>query len=290
MQAVGFPSFNKYKSQKVNWLQPKFDGHLAEIIKGRDGRASVYTKNKHDVSDKYFNVPHIREILEGLPVNTQVFAELHHPDKFATDVPTLLNAADPDLKLTAFAVPRLYGADLRNYLLDDAMDFIGRYMEAAQWEKFRGKADEQMKNYLLKRAESEHLEGYVLKREHMAGWYKLKPVDDLDAFVTSTKTSTSLGYYGQLKSVRAGVWKDKPVGGAGGCDSNREIYDLGDVPGFKEKDRWEFNTPEKRAALVGRVLRVKYSGLAAKGKLKWPHFAGWRTDKDKDQCTYSQVE
>ena len=51
MQAVKFPSFNKYKSQKVNWLHDKFDGHLAVIIKA-DVLTGVFTKNGNNVSDK----------------------------------------------------------------------------------------------------------------------------------------------------------------------------------------------------------------------------------------------
>ena len=282
MQAVKFPSFNKYKSQKVNWLHDKFDGHLAVIIKA-DVLTGVFTKNGNNVSDKYYAIKHIRETLAGLPQNTQVFAELHHPDKFATDVPTMLNAADPDLRLTAFAVPWLGGCDLRNYELNDAMDAIGQYMESSQPVKLTRQLTEEEVKELLDGATAQHLEGYVLKRSHMEGWYKLKPVEELDAFVTSAKTSTSASYFGLLKSVRAGVWKIKP-------DGSREVYDLGDVPGFKRAVIEEFCTEEKRAMLIDRVMKVEYSGIAGAGKMKGPHFAGWRTDNDKDDCTTEQFD
>ena len=283
MQTANFPSFNKYKSQHVNWLQDKFDGHLAKIIKGYV-TCRVFTKNDNEITAKYMAVPHIRDILNGLPANTQVFAELHHPDKFATDVPTLLNAADPSLRLTAFAVPWLYGMSLADFELSDAMASIGRYMDFAYATRLKKQLTKQEIKTLLASAESQHLEGFVLKRGHLDGWYKLKPLDDIDAFVTGTKMSTSASYFGLLKSVRGGVWQIDPVTG------ERTVYDLGDVPGFKKAVIQEFDTPEKRATLIGRVLKIEYSGRAAKGKLKWPHFAGWRTDKNAEDCTFSQFK
>jgi len=283
MQAVDFPSFNKYKSQNVNWIQDKLDGHLAKIIKG-NVLCRVFTKNDNEVTAKYMAVPHIKEILNGLPQNTQVFAELHHPEKFATDVPTLLNEQNPELRLTAFSVPWLGGGDLRGWGLDKAMQILSPYMEVASFTRLlRPLSKEQIKS-LLSTAEEKHLEGFVLKRGHMDGWYKLKPLDDIDAFVTGTKMSTSASYFGLLKSVRGGVWQTDPKTG------QRSVYDLGDVPGFKKAVIYEFDTPEKRATLVGRVLKIEYSGRAAKGKLKWPHFAGWRTDKDADACTTEQFK
>ena len=47
MQEIEFPKFKDYKNQRVNFIQPKLDGHLTKIRKSESGLWQAYTKNDY---------------------------------------------------------------------------------------------------------------------------------------------------------------------------------------------------------------------------------------------------
>lgn len=302
MNKIAFPKFKKYDGQPVRYIQPKYDGHLMKISVEPTHTISLlqsFTKNNKNITEKLLSINHIAEELSGLPANSQIFAELHCPGRFSTDVPTMLNEANEDLRLTAFAAPMLGGADESDTCLSHVMKKLNLWgLESTKTEiiwndkllstpprnafspTFVTKAEQRR---LLAEAIEQKLEGWVLKGGHMENWYKLKPEKELDAFVISTNMSTSASYYGLLKSVCAAVWDIDESG-------NRKLYNIGIIPGFNEDERVKYDTPKKRATLIGRVLKIGHSGLAARGKLRWPHFDHWRDDKDSKNCTTQQFE
>lgn len=306
MNNIQLPKFKDYKSQRVNFIQPKLDGHFTKVkkfyndlykIETKNGEDIFYadlykieTKNGKDITAKLLRIKHIREELDAMPMNSCIMAELHCPGVFATDVPTMLNNADEKLMLTVFAVPWWDNTSHTNYTYPD-LHHIMHSMESRGFSVAHvikvtdGFVNETFCKALNEKAASEHYEGHVLKESHMAGWYKLKPVKTIDVFVIGTCQSFSSLHYGGLKSIRAAAY-----------NKNGTIHDLGNVGGgFDKEHRQLFNTQAKRDALINKVCEIKCDCLAANGKLRFPRIAKnedgtlkWRTDKDPKQCTMEQ--
>lgn len=278
---IEFPKFKDYTNQKVNYIQPKLDGHLAKIMV--DGTSlQAFTKNDKDITKKLLAIDHIRKELDGLPLFSVVFAELYCPNVYATSVPTMLNDADEKLMLTAFAAPLLGGADLINEDFIGVIETLKMFgLDVAEIksvpENFVDKDD---KEALLELAICNKWEGWVLKEEHMKGWYKLKPVKTVDAFVISTYQSFSSTHYGGLQSIGVAVWGE-----------NGKIHLIANVgSGFELKYRKQFDTHAKRANLLNRVCEVAFDSVAANGKLRFPRFIRWRDDKNINECTMEQLK
>lgn len=302
MNKIPFPKFKDYDGQPVRYIQPKADGHLVKIqcenyvTMWTSGCIKAWTKNDNDITDKLLAIKHIKDELSGLPANSQIFAELHCPERFATDVKTMLNESNEDLRLTAFAAPMLGGENLQHAGLITVMQLVEDYgIETPETKLVTSncKCDHEFlvsvpthdQENLLKMAVKQKLEGWVLKGGHMSGWYKLKPTKTVDCFVTNTTMSTSASYYGGLKSIDVAVWNNEE-----GHDWLNRQVPLGTVGGgFEAAFRLKYDTAEKRATLVGRVCEVEYDCLTSGGKLRFPRFLRWRTDKDKEDCDSSQL-
>jgi len=282
MNSITFPKFKSYSNQPVKYIQAKLDGHLTKIYT-YNPRVVALTKNDKDITDKLLAIKHIRQVIEKIPRDSVIFAELHYPDGFSTDVPTMLNNADERLQLTTFATPMFDGEDLADAGLSGLMllwqdcALCPPYTITLNQPKIIG-AEYQEK--LLTQAIEGKLEGWVLKEGHMTGWYKLKPVKELDAFVTGTSQSFSSQHYGGLKSIDIGIYANE-----------FKIYDLGQVgSGFTAEYRASLNTKEKRDTLISRVCQVEYDSIAANGKLRFPRFIRWRDDKNKEECIIEQIK
>ncbi len=287
MNQIIFPKFKNYKDQRVNFIQPKLDGHLTKIYIDNH-TLTAFTKNDKDITDKLLAIDHIKAELDNLPNNSVVFGERHCPGVDATSVPTMMNEADEKLQLTIFAAPLLNDLDYSKTDLSDMMIMLQNMgLDVNRAEPIsRGFVPDEVKKILLQKAIDQKFEGWVLKEGHMTNWYKLKPVKTLDAVVTETFVSTSESYWGLLKAVRIIVYK--PDGSE---------FNLGNV-GIALKDiKEKYNTDEKRDTLIGRVCVVEYDKIGAKGGLRFPRMAKdnndnyiWRTDKDPEQCTTEQLE
>lgn len=289
MEQIKFPKFKTYTDQKVNYIQPKLDGHLTKIYKHaksfppRSDAIIAYTKNDKDITEKLLAINHIRKELDGLPCNSQIFAELHCPGVHATSVPTMLNEANKKLQLTVFAAPLLDGKDISNKHLTDVMFIIQELgLDATHADIWSNDIiDEGHKLGLLQTAIDRGWEGWVLKEAHMKNWYKLKPVQTVDVFVIGTYQSFSSTHYGGLQSIGIAAWHIP----------SKNYQDLGNVgSGFTLEYRKQFDTKEKRNKLLGRVCEVAFDSVAANGKLRFPRFLRWRKDKDPEQCTMEQLE
>lgn len=292
MKQIKFPKFKDYTNQKVNFIQPKLDGHLAKIYKPKCDRApywQAFTKNNKVITEKLLAIDHIKKELDDLSNNSVVFAELHCPGVFASSVPTMLNNAEENLQLTVFAAPLLGNKDLSQVNLQKVMFAIRDLkLDATHADLIHTDyVDEIRKEALLEEAKEKKLEGWVLKENHMSGWCKLKPTKTIDAVVIGTYRSFSSTHYGGLQGIHIMVYK-----------SNGKTHDLGHVGGgFSLSYRQSFDTQAKRDALIGKVCVVEFDCLAANGKLRFPRMAKddsdniiWRTDKNPKQCTMEQFE
>lgn len=288
MEQIKFPKFKTYTDQKVNYLQPKLDGHLTKIYTYTP-KVICLTKNDKDITNKLLAINHIKQELENIPRDSVIFAELHCLGVDATSVPTMLNNADEKLMLTVFAAPLLEGADISGMSLTEVMFIIRDLgLDATHADKIpAGYITIPCAKNLLQTAIERKWEGWVLKEAHMKGWYKLKPTKTLDAFIVGTYQSFSSTHYGGLQAIHIAVYKS---------DGTR--HDLGHVgSGFSLPYRKSLNTQAKRDTLIGKVCVIEYDKVGAKGALRFPRMAKdsndnviWRTDKDPKQCTTEQLE
>ena len=118
----------------------------------------------------------------------------------------------------------------------------------------------------------------ILKQEHCKGWFKVKPLKTVDAFVTGYTYSESDTKFGWLRAVQVSVWSvDK---------SQTRIASVG--TGFTDEFRREM-CGDKAESLINRVCEIEYDSIAANGKLKFPRFLRWRYDKSMEDCAVDQL-
>jgi ATP-dependent DNA ligase len=310
MSTIEFPSFKNYTDQVVHYLQPKFDGHLRKVFIDNVGRIQILTKNDKDNTAKLLKIKHIAKELFGLPWSTALFGEIHSPGILASSIPTLVNNADEKLILTVFAAPRLGGKDMSNVGLKSVMNRLSKLgVETAETtDILPGKLSEKRKKELLQIAANNKWEGWVVKESHMDGWYKLKPVKSIDAFITDVLISDSKTCFGGLRSVTLGLWSidGSPynLGVCGGgfkkpfrmqfmtqkqIDSERikfiEVYPNAPIEKLEVFDLPRLDT----SILIRLTMEVEYDSVTAGGKLRFPRFIRWRDDKDSKDCTVEQL-
>ncbi len=312
---IQFPKlkFKDYDNQPVGYLQAKLDGHLAKIHMG-GCLFHVYTKNDIDITEKVMKINHIAILLAALPAHSILLGELYCPGVPATSVSTMLNNADQRLRLAVFAAPIFQGKDLTDTCLQSVMKILTlrgfEVPDTTDIQLGQHGLTEKRKEELLQIAIKNNWEGWVLKEGHMVGWYKLKPVKTLDAFVFATYASDSQRYKGGLKAVRIGVWnEDGTIRDLGTVGNGFKLpYRLRFVPKDKMdillKTDWS-KTDEKnfrkhldvameaglisRNTLTNKVCEVAYDCVAAAGKLRFPRFLRWRDDKGRINCTVEQL-
>ena len=313
MKTIKLPKFKDYVNQPVNYLQSKLDGHLAKIHMG-DHLYHVYTKNDIDITEKVMRINHIGDLLANLPAQSTLLGELYCPGVHATSVPTMLNDADQRLRLAVFAAPLFQGTDMTDVGLQSIMRILTlrgfEVPDTTDIQLGQHGLTEKRKEELLQIAIKNKWEGWVLKESHMAGWYKLKPVKTLDAFVIDTYASNSNRYKSGLKAIRVGIWnKDGTVRDLGTVGNGfklpyrlrfvtREFMDvLLDINWLEtdEKDFRKHLEAAVKAGLVNRntlldkVCEIAYDSIAAGGKLRFPRFLRWRDDKGIINCTEDQL-
>lgn len=285
---MDLPKFQDYKGEAIRYISPKMDGHMMHVHTDKCGNICCMSKNGKNITEKVQNVRHIWRTLIKLPTCTELFGELYAPNVPATSVPTMLIEGDSRLHYRVFAAPII-----NNTLSDgftDAMKELEKYgVETIPVIDFTlpGKLNQTIIDMLLMIATITGLEGYVLKESHMDGWYKLKPVKTIDAFVTDVTESDSDTYKGYMKAVKLGLYR-----------KDGSVHDLGECGGgFTKEFKMELPYEEMKQLLLGRVGSFEFDSVTVHGKLRFPRIAKdrdgfmvWRTDKDANQCTVEQLE
>jgi|TARA_R100000501_G_C2622774_1_gene115955 ATP-dependent DNA ligase len=237
------------------------------------------TRTGTDIASKLCKIGHIWNTLAGLPTQTIVDAELYAEGVQATDIKTLINDRDKRLQLSGFALPYLRGELVET--MHAAMSLLeGLYCNPPEILEDYGDAellDADEIQHWLQVAIDRRMEGFVLKEDHLKGWWKLKPTKTVDVVVTDTTTSWSATHFGGIQGFNIVLYDQ---------ENGYEKVPMGNVgSGFPAelRDRHPSN-------FIGRVMEVKYDSLAAKGKLKFPRFVCWRDDKPKEECTLDQLK
>lgn len=275
------PKFKDYIDQPVKYIQAKMDGHMYYIRVDEQGIITCMTKNGKDKTEKLLAIKHIQNEIGSLPYRTELFAELHCHGVLATSVPTMLNDADERLKLSVFAAPMVGGIDLYHERLPSVMAGIKNlgFDTIPVTLATSGFFNETGRENMLQLAIEKNIEGWVLKESHMEGWYKLKPVRTIDAFITDHQVSDSKTYKGCLKSMSLGLMTL--------CG---DVHDLGECGGgFTKEFKLSLNTVQLRNNLIDKVVEIAYDSATAGNKLRFPRFVRFRDDKDMDDCTVEQL-
>jgi ATP-dependent DNA ligase len=257
-----------YNGQPVSFAQVKQDGIRLMIRKWVGGKCDAMTRTaKTNLIDK------IPCDLSRLPEGSVLDCELFVPGEQSTAVSNRL-ATGGQLSLNVFAVPRWDNTDTRDLSWDEAASLLllaGLDHLAVETRQTDGSNAEE----LLAIANRRGLEGWVMKNGHYREWYKLKPALSVDAVVMDVATSYSDTFFGGLKGVSVGLYRDGVL---------TELTSVGS--GFTT----EYRRTVDKQSLIGRVCEVGYDSVAANGSLRFPRFLRWRDDKPREECDFSQLE
>ncbi len=279
------PKFREYKKGVTfKYVSMKLDGHLMKVTVDGDGQIKVLSKNDKDKTDKILAIEHINAELCCLPLNTSAVAELHYPDGYSTDIPTMLINADKRLRLTFFAAPLLAGRDMRDAMIEEVEELMNKYgVEFVPHHPNPGGFDCVNISRLLQEAEEHKFEGWVLKEGHWTGWYKLKPVKTLDAVIVDVTESDSDTYAGHMKAVKLALYDYKA--------GHTKMHHLGECGGgFTKAFKLSKSYKEMVEHIKGKVVEVSYDSVTKHGKLRWPRFMRFREDKNPKDCDTMQIK
>lgn len=265
-----------YNGQHVTFKQIKKDGMRLLVRNHPDGRVDALTRNgKSDHWPELKPILGMREILKRVPKGSALDCELYVPMQHATSVITHIKAHSPQLRLSCFAVPLWAGSDLRRGLwtsVETVLVTAGLSHVVSETTPVKMPVDV---GFWKEEARRAGVEGYVFKREHYAGWYRVKPDETVDVVVMDTTMSTSDSFYGGLKALIVGVYTDGEL---------RRLANVGS--GFEA----DYRMTVDRKELVGRVAEVMFDSLAANGSLRFPRFIRWRDDKAPGECESCQLD
>ena len=188
--------------------------------------------------------------------------ELHCPLEPSSSVIHLLKNKSHMLTFSPFAVPQ--HPTLKFEQVMHELEVAG--LTVPYWRPITKTINPQE---LLEEAQSRSIEGWVLKRAHYEGWYKLKPERTVDCIVIGVNPGKGK-YSGMIGSLEVAIIKDK------------RLVPIADVSGLQDAQR-QLHPNE----FLHRVIEVAYQEVGSKGRLLHPRFKRFRPDKPHQECTWS---
>lgn len=255
--------------------EAKWDGFRMAIVKAGGSIRAVGRKLDLDWWPLLSKHAELRAKCEALPDGTVMDGELHLDLGVpATEVRTCLHddIRVSTLQYSPFALPMYCGDDMRPLPLVQARWLMTErgFTPPPTIFNWSAEFDPAAAHAQARRL---RLEGFVLKAGHWSGWWKVKPVRTLDAFVLAAIHGTGRNTM-RLGKLMLGVTGD---GGRTVC-----IGSVGtgftDVERERPLDSW-----------VGRVVEVQFDSVAARGRLRFPAFLRLRDDKEPAQCLAAQL-
>jgi len=262
-----------WKDERVYYKQTKMNGHRMTIIK-RGYKLKAYGRNE-ELSEKY---PHIKDYewwkqLSYVPNNSVVDGEVYVPGGVASDTTNQITLPDASLEFSPFAVPYWNNISLYPESLDSTNLILINKTDLSLTKFYRIDPKHDTREQMLSDAVDLGIEGWVLKRSNYLNWYKLKPVREIDCFVTGF-TEGKGKYIGGVGALKVSIFLDG------------KLFEIARSSGMDDMIRWSIDEDED----LGRVCEIKYDSIGAKGRLYLPRFIRWRDDKKEDECCYKKDE
>lgn len=225
----------------------RLEGNEVHII-GRKSYINYWDSIKHHFT--------LADRILGLPWNTVLDGEYHHPDRASTDVPTMLVEHSGDF--TPWAIPWLEGECLTSQSVPQANVALMKLGWTPPPIHHMGSRSADV---LMREAEEHGIEGYVLKTAQwdLGSWIKVKPTRTFDLVITGIVKGTSRNE-GRIGSL---------------CVSARDGTEVGKVGGLSDELRSA--SPE---VLLGSVVEIRAQDVTKDGRLKFARLVRFRDDKD----------
>lgn len=261
-----------WKDEPVRYKQVKMNGHRCTVVKNSSGEMIAFGRNNRMLNKDF---PHIEKYewwnqLQHIPNESVVDGEIYVPGGTSSDVTNQITIPDGKLHFSPFAVPLWSQSVLTQETLGVASNELWS-CTGLNFAKYAVLSGEYSRESLLKEAEDLKIEGWVLKWANNEGWYKLKPIREMDVFVTGFTEGRGkfLGAVGALKVS---------------CYLEGELFEIAKVSGMDDLIRWEIDED----CDLNRVCEVRYQDIGSKGRLIHPRFVCWRDDKTPEECRYER--
>jgi len=275
-------SAKPYNGQEVRYVQSKLDGHRITFFRQEIGSPipiRAFTREGTDLwpllskKAKEEDIwPWLSELLT-LPNRSSVDAELYIPGFTSSAVKTAIKDGDPNLTISAFAVPWWQGEKIYHASLQYAMDRCTLCkIPFADFITLSDPASINPEVWLAKCPAE--LEGYVVKQANYEGWWKLKKEKTIDGFITGFQEGKGK-YKGTLGALEISVYGPNGV--------SVEICACSGMTDGERAMLWS-----SWDTFMFKVCEIKYQNVAANGRLRHPIFKRMRTDKTRKECTTAQ--
>lgn len=269
-----------WKGEVARVAEHKYDGHRVTVIRDKDGSFhAIGRKPRINLADRLRLHPTMDPIW-NLPPGTALDGELHCGAQ-SSDVVSVLGTGSTKLVFTPFCVMFVAGG---RWLGEDECRVFQQHYDMIQMLGFDPPSRLELhgaspdRETLLNYVSRFKLEGLVLKADPFCAWWKLKPIKTVDCIVTSYEegTSRNSGRLGNLFVSLLDPDRDCLV----------EVARVG--TGFSDDERIDFW--DRRRSLNGQVVEVAYDAIGAGGRLRFPRFVRFRTDKPASDCVLQQIE
>lgn len=275
-----FEKAKKYTGQQVQYMQQKLDGHRVTACSqplGYTHPIILYTRSQTDLFPDLFQKAQSKKIwtwianLMDVPPYSSIDGELIVPGKPASYIKTAIKECDPNLKFVAFAFPWLHKqrryTDPLEWAMHQAAQFKIPFIPFIKLDE----PTEIDPEYWIRKA-NPNTEGWVAKRYHYQGWYKLKRIKTIDLVVTGFKEGKGK-YTGKLGALQCS-----------GYDGKGQLREVCLCSGMTDDERDKFSPND-----IGRTCEIQYQEVASLGRLRHPIFKRWRDDEKKPfECTLAQ--
>ncbi len=261
------------KARPYMYVQEKFDGHRMAMFKQPDGSVKAFGRKVRDdleMLEKYPRLaahPLVQWFQKEAPVLSSVDCEIYVPDGRVSEVKTALLDEELPLGIKVFAAPFWGGKDFGKLL----PTYIAQHVpEPFRVETYKLDADTQCKSTMLATANLLGYEGYVLKQNNYANWWKVKVTHTVDCVVTGVIEGKGRNL-GLIGSLECSVY-----------DPDGNLNVIGNVgSGLTDDMRIEFIDDDP----VGKIVEVEYQALGTNGKVVHGRFIRFRDDKPQHECT-----
>lgn len=279
---------SKWKGEPYMIRQVKEDGWRATLFKGESDR-DTYMFGKSDREDLEFfaRFPRLRDDLQlmirRLPEYSSVDMEICAGQGVRESVITALKDSSLVLRFVAFATPYWDGQDRHWWDISKARE---RALRAGfQFSKYSlisaSEANmplEEHRKHLVRMAEEQMLEGWILKNKGQCGnWYKVKVEPTIDCVVDGVVPGQGK-YENLVGALRLSLYRGK------------ELVEVATASGMTDEQRREMTGLNQGGRLRGRVVEVRFQRVGSGGRLLHPRFVRWRPDKPAKHCVISQLE